>query len=239
VSSERSWTLTFSSFIIKGVDGLKQITLFPETAESLAYSLREAELDHAAFYQKIKVCELEKCRGTCCHDGVYLSKEEAEGVSKLAERVRLLDGMDVPGDPIEQWPNGKLKTKTRPAEPDLLAIDYPDHFPQTRCIFLDKQHRCGLQRLALEEEEAPWYYKPLTCWIHPILIQNRGWNQRPLLTLPSVDSDPQRTAEYPGFSSCAHCGRADAEGEPAMVSLRAELEMLGEIGGRDLVSELS
>ncbi len=221
------------------MERLKQITFFPETAESLAYSLREAELDYESFHQKIRVCELEKCRATCCHDGVYLSKEEAKGVRQLAERVRLLEGMDLPEDTVEERLGGKLKTKTRVAEADLLAEDYPAHFPQTRCVFLDRQHRCGLQKLAQKDGEVPWYYKPLTCWIHPILIQNRGWDQRPLLTLPSAEADPQNTADYPGFSSCTHCGRIDADGEPAVRSLGAELNMLGEIGGRDLMRELS
>lgn len=217
---------------------LQDLTTFPDTAESLTFSLREAELDHAAFIQKIKACTLEVCRATCCHDGVYLSEEEAEGVGLLAEKVAALDGMLLPAEPVQSGSGGKRKTCTRPARREEFAHDYPKHFPETRCVFLDDHHRCGLQRLAMEEGRHPWFYKPLTCWIHPILIQNRGWDQRPLVTLPAPETDPQKTPDYPGFASCTHCGRPDQDGVAAAEALAPELKMLSRISGRDLLKEL-
>ena len=58
-------------------------TVFTETAAELSQQLKEAAVDHAAFEQMLPICELSKCRATCCHDGVILSSEEADIMSFL------------------------------------------------------------------------------------------------------------------------------------------------------------
>ena len=85
----------------------------------------------------------------------------------------------------------------------------------------------------------PWFHKPLTCWLHPLLIKPGRRGGRPELTLPSPENDPQKAPGYPGFASCTHCGRPDPEGEPAKVALAPELERLSLISGRDLLGELN
>lgn len=198
-------------------------------------------MDHEAFAPRIAACRLENCRATCCHDGVWLSEEEARTLSALAgEHADLFRswGVDLPDEPI--LPAGReWKTATREARPGELAGDYPAHFPRTRCVFLDPQHRCAWQRLAVECGRDPWFWKPLTCWIHPLLIRSGGSGSRPTLTLPSPETDNQRRPGYPGFSSCTHCGRPDSSGQPAGDTLRPELVRLGSICGRDLAAEIS
>ena len=221
-----------------------QRTVYQKTAEVLREQVREALLDHDAFEQKVRACELERCRATCCHDGVYLSQEEAEGVKKLlAENAEQFAsyGLTLPEDPIMETRGGKsLKTAIREAEPDELADDFPKHFPKTRCVFLDQQGRCGIQRLSMGQGREPWFDKPLTCWIHPIVILPVSEERsRPLVTLVSPENDPQKTQGYPGFASCTHCGRPDEGGKKARQVLAAELEMLGEIAGRDILGELN
>jgi len=219
-------------------------TAYPETAEVVARQVREALVDHEAFEVKIKPCELERCRATCCHDGVYLSEEEARGVRQILKnhRERLLEfGLILPVDPIVSVRGGRsLKTATRPAEKGELAVDYPAHFPKTRCVFLDREGRCGIQMLSMEAGRKPWFDKPLTCWIHPLVILPATPDRsRPLLTLVTPENDPQKSEGYPGFGSCTHCGRPDDSGIPARDALIPELEMLSRISGRDLLGELN
>jgi Fe-S-cluster containining protein len=219
-------------------------TAYKETAGILREQLREAQLDHVAFEQKIKPCELERCRATCCHDGVYLSAEEADGIRALLEEhgdeLRAY-GLLLPDESIIEARGGKsLKTATRVAEAGELADDYPDHFPKTRCVFLDREGRCGIQRLSMEQGRGAWFDKPLTCWIHPIVILPASRERmRPVVTLVTPENDPQRVEGYPGFASCTHCGRPDDDGKKARQVLAAELEMLGEVSGRDILGELN
>lgn len=218
-------------------------TRYPETAKGLAEQLRHALLDHQAFEMLLRPCTLERCKATCCYDGVYLSAEEAEGVKALvhSERERLIEyGLDLPDEVLVSVRGGRaLKTATREAKPGELADDYPAHFPQTRCVFLDSLGRCGIQRMNMEDGQHPWRDKPLTCWIHPIAIQppNRE-RSRSLITMVNPENDPQRKEGYPGFASCTHCGRPEPSGTPAHEVLEAELKALGELAGRDFLAEL-
>ncbi|WP_018969986.1 DUF3109 family protein [Rubritalea marina] len=218
-------------------------TRYPETAKGLAEQLRHALLDHEAFEMKLRPCTLERCKATCCYDGVYLSAEEADGlrvlVSEQRERLQAY-GLDLPDEAVVMARGGRAqKTATREAKPGELAEDYPEHFPKTRCVFLDSIGRCGIQRMNMEDAVHPWLDKPLTCWIHPIAIQSpkRG-GSRSLITMVPPDKDPQKEAGYPGFASCTHCGRPEAGGQPAHLVLEEELKMLGELAGRDFLAEL-
>jgi len=217
------------------------LTAYPGIAADVGGQVREARLDHAAFERPIRACELERCRATCCHDGVHLSAEEAAGIMALLDEhaASLASyGLELTDEPVVEVAGG-WKTAVRAARPGELAEDYPAHFPRTRCVLLDSLGRCGLQRLAMAQERHPWYYKPLTCWIHPLALRpmNRD-RDRPELTLHRPEDDPQREAGYPGFASCTHCGRPDADGGPARLILAAELAALGELAGRDLLGEL-
>jgi len=220
------------------------VTAYPSTAEVVAAQLREALIDHEAFEVKIKPCELERCRATCCYDGVYLSAEEADGLRRILSkhRTRLQEwGIRLPEDPVLSVRGGRsVKTATRPAEEGELAVDYPAHFPKTRCVFLDREGRCGIQMLSVEQGRDSWFDKPLTCWIHPIVILPATRERsRPLVTLVTPENDPQKSEGYPGFASCTHCGRPDDSGEPAREALAPELKMLSFISGRDLLAELN
>lgn len=210
-------------------------TAFPAAERELARQVREAALDHEAFAMPLKVCELSSCRATCCHDGVFLDGEQADGIAAVVERLAKYgfhrsDWLETLG--------GRAKTATVEAAAPLLADDFPGHFPRTRCVFLDEEHRCLLQRLAVDEGRHPWWWKPVSCWMHPLLLR-RGPGGRPLLTLARSGDDPSAGPGYPGFGSFTPCGTPCAGGEPAWRTLRAELDLLGSLGGRDLVRELS
>lgn len=219
-------------------------THYQQTAELLASQVRDALVDHEAFEMKLRPCTLERCSATCCYDGVYLSEEEALVVSWLGDQFRgefEAYGLNLPEKTVVPARGGRaLKTAVRPAEAGELASDFPHHFENTRCVFLDSIGRCGLQRLSMERELGDWFLKPLTCWIHPIVILPESRERsRPLITLVNRQNDPQKAAGYPGFASCTHCGREEAGGTVAWQVLEKELRMLGVISGRDIFHELS
>ncbi len=215
---------------------------FPETVKILAAQIGAARVDHAAFETLLKPCEMSQCRATCCHDGVHLSEEEAEHLCGIAAkyRQRLLEyGLSLPESVIIGIAGGQ-KTAIREADDEELAADFPAHFPKTRCVFLDRQGFCGIQKLSMEMGRDAWFDKPLTCWMHPLVLIPAGkWEERPVLTLVNNSNDPQKRDGYPGYGSCTHCGRADAEGSPAWQVLAPELRRLGDLCGRNIYAELT
>lgn len=220
------------------------IAAFPESRETLADTVSGMSLDIAALSRPLRRCNLTACGGTCCHDGVYLSSEEARVVRNLAgERRGELEalGAELPEQVVVygKWRDAASgpKTATKPSLMRAKVGDYPEHFPETSCVFLLDDARCALQVMATKEDKHPWTYKPLTCWLHPLSITS-GPNHKPLLTLYSVVTDPQRYPDYDGFVCRTHCGRSQEAGELAWQVLRWEIETLGEIGGRDLIAEI-
>ena len=214
------------------------ITAYPELEKELGRQIREAAVDYASFAQKLKLCELGTCRASCCHDGVFLTEEERLGIDEAldAGRHRLDEYRWKP----DQWltvSEGRARSVT--LEAVELADGFPNHFPRTRCVFLDAEHRCVLQRLAMDEGRHPWFWKPISCWMHPLVLKPGLRGGRPVLMLPSPGNDPAERKDYPGFSSSTPCGMEFVDGKPAWQTLGPELELLGEIGGRDLVGEIS
>ena len=62
--------------------------------------------DHEVFQMPLKVCELTRCRATCCHDGVYLSPEEKDTLARVIdEKAETLAGYvaEQPGDVADPW----------------------------------------------------------------------------------------------------------------------------------------
>lgn len=195
-------------------------TVFVKTGRVLSKQLAEAAVDHDAFERSLPVCELSRCRATCCYDGVILSEEEAEILEELGG-----------GNGIVKRANGKLGTKTVVADGSQLGADYPEHFKKSRCVFLDSEHRCQWQLRAVSEGKHPWFYKPVSCWLHPVLLGQR--EGRAFLTIRSRENDKA------GFASHTPCGRVTAGDPPARESLAMELKMLGDLSGRDFYGELN
>lgn len=217
---------------------------FDETAAALGELVRQSEIDLPALSRKISRCDLGACHGVCCHDGVFLGRDEAEIIGLLCLENRAdfeALGLDLP-EPVIVFDNWRdlisgPKTATRPKPMSALVEDYPEHFPDTACVFLKDDNRCGLQQFAADRGHHPWHFKPATCWIHPLsLVQRTG--APPLLTLFDRENDPQNLPDYDGFVSRTHCGRTDECGQPAFEALSEELAMLGQLGGRDLLGEI-
>lgn len=223
-------------------DSSQSVTAYGGTAAELRERLQEAAVDHDSFERQISLCDLASCRATCCHDGVFLSEEEAEMMREMmAEHGDRFSGygVEVSSSAVVSDEHGVHRTATRPSEGEERASDFPAHFLKTRCVFLDDQHRCTWQRLAGDLGKPAWFFKPIGCWLHPLTLRpvNRVGG-RPVLRLPGVEDDPLAGEGYPGFASCTPCGRVCDAGRPASEVLRPELEALSEIGGRDFVGEV-
>lgn len=207
-------------------------TAFLDAAHILRQQLREAQVDHEAFEQPLRLCQLNQCRATCCHDGAVLSEDEAAMINEqVATNPQLFPvAKELPFIARRE---GTLKTSTQPARTNELAYAFPSHFPQTRCVFLDEEHKCTLQLHSMTSGQHPWFYKPLACWMHPILLSSPASNERPCLTVLGPDEDEAR------FASCTPCGRIEESGPPAKITLEAELKALSQIADRDFLAELN
>lgn len=207
--------------------------------------VRSLVLDHDALARPLARCELADCRGTCCHDGVYLADDEAVAILHLVDEAGdefQAMGLNLP-DPYvvygaESGIASGWKTATVTVSPEMQANDYPKHFPLTRCVFLLADSRCALQVIAEQRGLTKWHYKPTTCWLHPLSLLTGG-GRTPILTLHNEISDPQVRPGYPGFVPHTHCGRTCPDGHPARDVLAEELAALGSLGGRDLLAELA
>lgn len=204
-------------------------------AASLRASLRRADVDHAAFALPLARCQPADCRATCCHDGVILDSLESSLLEQSADdHAGALQamGLDTSQALFATDHRGRRRTTTRPARSEEMAEGFPSHFPQTRCVFLDRDHRCLWQRLAMTQRRHPWHYKPVSCWMHPIALQTRSHGIPALLTLAGDPDDPS------DFATATPCRRPCPAAPPARETLAEELALLGLIAGRDFQGEL-
>ncbi|MDF1816650.1 MAG: DUF3109 family protein [Verrucomicrobiales bacterium] len=219
---------------------------FPKGTGYLASLVRKVKLDIPALSKPLLPCELSVCHGTCCHDGVYLTGEEAQVLRDLADTessdLEKL-GTELPPQVVVYGRFHHIasgpKTAVRAAPMSEKVADYPLHFQNTQCVFLLQDARCALQALAMERGLDPWFYKPFTCWIHPLSFTKDAEGED-ILTLYDKNTDPHKFDDYDGFTSQTHCGRQcdTGSGQPAYEVLESELDRLGQIGGRDLLAEI-
>ncbi len=222
----------------------------PQTAGLTAYASDEALLrerltrgiiDTRSFRRPLGRCDISRCRGMCCYDGVYVSEASAAIISNLAgEHAAFFTalGLDIPPRVIVEgdWAGRDgLKTAVRPHPFSEMVEGYPQHFNDTACVFLTSDGRCSLQVLSEHLGRHPWFYKPVKCWMHPITL---GGQAQDLLLLHSKDTDPYRLPHYGGFVSTIFCGRTCPGGAPASEVLAPEVIFLSQIVGRDFLGEI-
>jgi hypothetical protein len=227
------------------------LTAFPQTEAALGRTLRGAGVDRQSFARPLEPCVLAACGGMCCYDGAYVGDEEAAVLRDLAGREGAFfraAGLDLPA-PDEVVVDGEwegtvsgLKTALRPHPFSRRVADYPGHFRDTACVFLLPDGRCSLQTLAVARGRHPWFFKPFSCWQHPIAIvpadeapAAAAGGETAVVRLDDEASDPYRLPGYDGYVPRTWCGRTAPAGRPASEVLRAELDFLGAIAGRDLL----
>jgi len=122
-------------------------------------------IDPLIFTQKfVKACDVCICSGECCYYGVYTDKEEYEKI--INEKEKIIKYMD-----DSQTKNPEIwfeKPQVDHDFPSGLAVGTEVH--NGKCVFLDKQGFCTLQKMAMAEGEFKWKYKPLYCILFPLVI---------------------------------------------------------------------
>lgn len=112
----------------------------------------------------VKACDVCICSGECCYYGVYTDKSEYEKIISVKEKiVSYLD--DSQNKNPDEWFEAPEPDNDFPSGVAVGTEVY-----NSKCVFLDKQGFCTLQKMAMAEGEFKWKYKPLYCILFPLVI---------------------------------------------------------------------
>lgn len=176
--------------------------------------IKGLKIDPLVFTQKfVKRCDVCRCSGECCYYGVYTEKTEHEKIMSMKDKI--LSAMDDSQikDP-DQWFED-------PVEDDDFesGIAVGTEVYNGKCVFLDKQGFCTLQKIAMAEGENKWKYKPLYCILFPLVIYNGVF---------TIDDEHLARMHY--------CNRVENQLSTAFEACREEIEYLfGQVGFQELL----
>lgn len=130
-----------------------------------SFEINKLKIDDSLFEQRfVKSCDVKKCSGECCYYGVYLSLKEYSKIWEVKEKI------------VELFDETQTKDFTKWFEEPTKDNDFEEGIAigsevyNGKCVFLDKQGYCTLQKFALQEGLHKWHYKPLYCILFPIAI---------------------------------------------------------------------
>ncbi|MCF8260297.1 MAG: DUF3109 family protein [Melioribacteraceae bacterium] len=119
------------------------------------------------FTQKfVKSCDVCVCSGECCYYGVYTDEKEHDLILSIQDRIiSTMD--DSQTKDVSNW-------FEEPQEDNDFdsGIAYGTEIYNGKCVFLDQQGYCSLQKIAMQAGEDKWKYKPLYCILFPLVIYN-------------------------------------------------------------------
>src|SRR5262245_8496096 len=191
------------------------LTAFPATERAYREAVAVRQVDRASFDRPLARCDLARCRGSCCATGVAVNDETAAVLRRLVARERdwfRSIGIDLPDDVIASPPEaialGQGRTALAPRQFHGTVDGFADHFPDAACVFLLGDGRCSLQVLSVVRGHHPWYFKPMPCWLHPIIVSDEA------VTVPDEQADHLPGHEGEGFVTSTLCGRTSACGRP-------------------------
>jgi Fe-S-cluster containining protein len=104
------------------------------------------------------------CNGECCYYGVYTDLKEYEGIMAIKDKI--IDAMD----------ESQTKDTNVWFEKPQKDEDFESGFAvgtelyNDKCVFLDKNGLCTLQKLADAEGKHKWDYKPIYCILFPFTV---------------------------------------------------------------------
>lgn len=221
-------------FFVQTIKNLEEICESPEVQHFLAQlklnmSDLEGEIKMEDDITKLKRCDLAKCQGMCCYDGVYLEEGEENKI-----RMLVLSYSDffsfLPEDFIVEgsW-EGKVQGKKTQVKPfDYTSDDFPKHFNRTRCVFALEDARCSLQVLADKMSMHPWSLKPKSCWMHPLSVVNGELAPPPVNKSDDYDNLGDK---YPGYVCYTECGQHMTDGKPWNETLEEEIKYYETVKG--------
>ena len=104
------------------------------------------------------------CQGECCHYGVFTDLKEYKVIMEIKEKILPL---------FDETQSKDVKKWFEPPEDDEdfeSGVAVGTEVINGKCTFLDKNGLCVLQKLALDEGEFKWKYKPLYCVLFPLTV---------------------------------------------------------------------
>ena len=103
-----------------------------------------------------------KCAGECCNYGVYIDLKEHDYIISIKDKIiPLLD--ESQSKDINEWFEAPEED-----EDFESGVAVGTEIINGKCTFLDKNGLCTLQKLALNEGEFKWKYKPIYCILFPL-----------------------------------------------------------------------
>ncbi|HZW37903.1 MAG TPA: DUF3109 family protein [Ignavibacteriaceae bacterium] len=105
-----------------------------------------------------------RCNGECCNYGVYTDLKEHEVIMSIKDNlIPLLDDSQTAN--IAKWFEAPEKDDDFDSG---VAVGTELH--NGKCVFLDKNGLCTIQKFAILNNEYKWKYKPLYCILFPLTI---------------------------------------------------------------------
>ena len=169
-------------------------------------------------HTKLHSSDVKVCEGVCCSDGAFLLAEEVLLIHRVVKENRqhfalLPDQYIIDGE----W-EGETGPQTNVRE--HVYREKPAHFKNTRCVFTEADGKCSLQTLAVKQGVHKWKYKPMGCWLFPLMSDDKG-----LVAPPRTRrDDPNNLGKrYPGFSTSTPCGSHSEQGRVWWIALKEEV----------------
>ncbi|NUN08516.1 MAG: DUF3109 family protein [Ignavibacteriaceae bacterium] len=129
-------------------------------SENQQYKINGLKIDPVVFTSKFRC----NCRGECCNYGVYTDFAEHQHIMSLKdELIPLMD--ETQTRDFRQW------FEEPEEDPDFqsgIAVGTEIH--QGKCVFLDKQGLCVIQKNSMLRGRHKWADKPLYCILFPFTI---------------------------------------------------------------------
>jgi len=122
--------------------------------------IKGLKIDPIIFTQKFKC----KCKGECCNYGVYTDLKEHDLIMSIKDKfLPLLD---------ESQTTDESKWFEAPEDDEDFesGVAVGTELHNGKCVFLDKDGLCTLQKLAIGEGVHKWTYKPIYCILYPLTI---------------------------------------------------------------------
>lgn len=112
----------------------------------------------------VERCNIGLCSGECCWYGVFIDLKEMEFILENKEIIK------------QYMDDSQTKDESKWFEPIEEDSDFPSNYCagteiyNHKCVFLDKNGFCSLQKAAIARNEHRWKYKPLYCVLFPLTI---------------------------------------------------------------------
>lgn len=111
-------------------------------------------------------CNIGLCSGECCWYGVYTDLKERDLILEYNELIK------------QYMDETQTKDETKWFEEVEEDSDFESGYCagtqiyNHKCVFLDKNGYCSLQKAAMDIGEHKWKFKPIYCVIFPLTIYN-------------------------------------------------------------------